>query len=470
MSLKLRLVASNGFAFVNVYENDVDVFIPQMWANESINILIENMVAASLVYRDFENVLQRYGDVVNVPKPGELQAKRKTNADNVVIQDVSSDNVQVPLNQHIHTSFLIRDGEESKSFKSLVDEYLKPAIISLARMVDQIVLGQYIQFLANTAGGLGNLTGANAKGNLLALRQVLNQNRAPMGGRNLILNPLSETTLLNLDIFTQAQQVGDQGQALREATLGRKLGWDFYMDQNMPVVNPGNTAAVGAVNNVGGYPVGTTVITVDGFAAAISAGAWVTIAGDLVPHRVVSSVGGATPTSITLSDGLKVAVADNAAITTYTPGAVNNAGGYPIGYAKEITVDGFTVAPQVGQGVSFGTGANPTLYSIIAVNNLVGITLDRPLVVAIADNDTVNLGPAGAFNFAFHRNAIALVVRPLALPRQGTGALSAVANYNDVSMRIVITYQGEKQGHLVTVDMLAGVAVLDNRLGGVLLG
>lgn len=461
-------------SFGLVYENDVDVFIPELWANEGIAILVENLVAAALVFRDFEPVLRNFGDVVNVAKPAEFVAKRKTNADNVVIQDASASNVQVPLNQHIHTSFLIRDGEESKSFRSLVDEFLRPAIISLARFIDQMVLGQYVHFLANGVGMLNGLTVNNAKGYLLGLRQTLNQNRAPLGGRNLILNPLTETTLLNLDVFTSANLVGDEGQALREASLGRKLGWDFYMDQNMPVVNAGNTAVTGAINNATGYPIGTTVLTVDGFTGAVGTNSWVTIAGDMVPHRITAhteTLGNTT--SITIDTGLKAAVADNAVVTVLTPGQINNAGGYPAGYAKEITVDTFTVAPQVGQAVSFGVTA-PTatspIYSIMAVNGLVGILLDRPLVTAVADDDKVNLGPSGAYNLAFHRNAIALVVRPLAIPRPGTGAVSAVANWNNLSMRITITYDGNKQGHLVTCDMLAGIAVLDSDLGGVLFG
>src|SRR5436190_17432477 len=187
--MKLQTAAVLGNTFVLVYENDVNVFIPEMWANESLAILVENMIAGSLVYRDFENTLQQYGDVVNVAKPGEFTAKRKTNADSVVIQDAIATTVQVPLDQHIHTSFLIRDGEESKAFKDLVDEFLRPAIIAQARFIDQIVLGQYIRFLGSNAGGVGNLTANNGKNTLLSLRQVLNQNRAPLEGRNLILNP-----------------------------------------------------------------------------------------------------------------------------------------------------------------------------------------------------------------------------------------------------------------------------------------
>ncbi len=150
--------------------------------------------------------------------------------------------------------------------------------------------------------------------------------------------------------------------------------------------------------------------------------------------------------------------------------------GYAAGYNKLISIDtgSTTEIPQVGQPVTFGLTNYNTVYTIIQVNSLGGgaftILLDRSLDFAISDEDTVNLGPNGDYNFAFHRNALALVVRPLAQPRPGTGALSAVVNYNDLSMRATITYDGNKQGHLVTLDMLCGLAILDLNLGAVMLG
>ena len=62
-----------------------------------------------------------------------------------------------------------------------------------------------------------------------------------------------------------------------------------------------------------------------------------------------------------------------------------------------------------------------------------------------------------------------LAIRPLALPRAGAGAISGLANYNNLSIRTVITYDGNKQGHLVTLDFLAGIKVLDTDLGAVML-
>src|ERR1700733_9438880 len=115
------------------YDNVVDAFNPQFWANESLAILEENMIIGNMVHRDFEPIIQNYGDVVNTRRVGEFVALRKTVTDNVTVQDATATNIQVTLNQHIHVSFLIRDGEESKSIVSLVDEYMAPAMIAEAR-------------------------------------------------------------------------------------------------------------------------------------------------------------------------------------------------------------------------------------------------------------------------------------------------------------------------------------------------
>jgi hypothetical protein len=96
--------------------------------------------------------------------------------------------------------------------------------------------------------------------------------------------------------------------------------------------------------------------------------------------------------------------------------------------------------------------------------------LDRPLDKPIADNEAVFQGPLGAYNLAFHRDALALVTRPLALPNSAMGVRAAVAAYNSVGMRVTMQYDITTQGTIVTMDLLAGVALLDVKLGCVLLG
>ena len=446
--------------------NDLDAFIPELWAQESLMILEANMVAANLVHRDFENEIANFGDIVNTRQPAEFVMQRKVDTDDVTIQDATAVNVPVPLDQHPHTSFMIRDGEESKSFKQLRDEYLEPALLSLAQGVDEIVLAQLYQFMANTAGKLGT---DPTKGTVIGIREVMNANKVPSMGRNLIIPPSMEGALLNVADFVNAEKVGDDGTALREGSLGRKFGLNTFMCQNAPDIAVGNTITITTlINNLAGYNPGDTVLTVDG-GTTIIAGSWCTIAGDDTPHLIVAR--DADPaTQITLeSPGLRYAVADNAVVTVYEPGAVDLLAGYAAGYAKSIVVDGFTVAPRTGQLVTFkAAGANR--YGALTAPTTTGLLLDRPLVAAIADNDVVGIGPAGAYGFAFHRNALALVMRPLAAPAAGTGALSYTANYNGLSLRVTITYDGTKQGHLVTVDILCGVKVLNTDLGAVMFG
>src|SRR5262249_11968728 len=149
-------------------------------------------------------------------------------------QQNTATNVPVVLNQHLHTSFIIKDADQTKAFKDLVVEYLHPALLSIAREVDQIVGGQVHQFHANGGGYLGQMTGTNAEQFLLETRQVLNINKAYVEDRSLILTPASETGVLSDPKFLQAYSVGDDGTALREAALGRKLGFNIFMAQNQP--------------------------------------------------------------------------------------------------------------------------------------------------------------------------------------------------------------------------------------------
>lgn len=451
--------------FVAVYDNSgMDAWVPELWSNETLAILMENMVAGNLVHRDFENELANFGDVVNTRKPGEFDAERKDVNDDVLPQGATATNVPVPLNQHIYVAFLIRDGEETKSFKSLVDEYLRPAAMAMARRVDRIVLGQVYQFLENQAGTLGGLTNSNAAVELTQVRGVMNQNKAYVDGRNLILTSAAETLMLQNDLFISADKVGDTGTALREASLGRKFGFDIYMCQNASSVSGDASLGSGTIN-AGNFLKGSTSLTVTGFGSGeVVPGQWIKVAGN-VYH--VTATDNATATLLTLEYGLVVDAATNSAISVYDSATVVGAGTYAAGYDKHILVTISGKVPEVGQLVTFATDLER--YTVVKTDGSTYIELDRPLDATITTGDSVNLGPSGDFNFAFHRNALALVIRPLALPRAGTGALSGVANFGGLSMRTTITYDGTKQGHLVTLDFLMGIAILDTDLGAVLL-
>lgn len=461
-------------AVVSLYVNDNDAMVPEIWANMGLAILEENMVAAALVHRDFSPEVANFGDVVNTRRPGQFKIRRKGDNDPVLGQDANTVNVRVPLDQHLYTNFTIKDGEASKSFQDLVDLHLLPAMQNVARAVDRAILGRAHAYLVNAVGGLDALNGANAKDTILDARQKLNENKAFVQGRHMVVSPVSETALLKADIFVKANERGDDGTALEEASLGRLLGFDFWLDQNVPSTRVVDSDATAGVTD-GTDAAGTTVIDVTVLGENAVGGEWVTIAGEDQPHWIVAFTNtGSDIDDVTLDSGLTVATASGAVVQYY--GTALAQGAYAAGNNLPLIVDGFATGkpPQVGQLLAIGTGASRRVYTIIEseVINATdqSVLLDRPLELAVSNDQAVFPGPAGSYNFGFHREAIALVNRPLALPAADMGVRSQVGVHNDISMRVSMQYDIAQQGTVVTLDMLAGVAVLDTDLGVVMLG
>lgn len=455
------------------YANDNDAMVPEKWAQESLAILEENMVMARLVHRDFSMEVANFGDVVNTRRPAEFITKRKTDSDSVVNQDASTTNVQVPLDQHIYVTFTIKDGESSKSFQDLVDMYMAPAAMQIARSVDRVLIGQAPQFATNQVGRLAEMTSTNAKEFILAAREKMNENKAYPSGRNMVLTPSSETDMLATELFISANQRGDGGTALENARLGRILGFDTYMDQNTPyLVSTGGETDTGNMNTGATAGQTTSVCMVSAHTCVVGEYIWIESEAQL--HEVKVVVGATT--DVTLNDAFVNTVANGADVVIYNACDVN--GNYVSGYSKKILLDGYTASegPVVGQILAFGTtnGSDRHTYTIIeieAVNTTSGyVLLDRPLSAALADNDLAFPGPKGSVNLCFHRDAIALVSRPLALPDTSLGVRTAVGAYNDVAMRVAMQYDITSQGTIVTLDLLCGVKVLDTNLGCILLG
>ena len=464
----------SGKPFIGFFANDNDALIPEKWAQESLAILEENMVMGMLVHRDFEDEIASFGDVVNTRKPTAMEASRKIDTESVTTSDAASTNVAVPLNQHFHTSFIIKDGEFSKSFKNLVEFYLHPAVLSIAQAVDKVLCGQVARFaMLNHTNTLG--TDPTNTTPMLDARNIMNKNKVPPQNRRLVLTPDTETALLKIDAFTSAEKVGDAGSALREASLGRKLGFDCFMAQNMPSITLASETASSTwattVKTANAVAAGATTVTVtetDLAGTGVEAGDVMNLGGEIVQIRSLDD----STDIITFAPAVNVGHAAAEVITGYKPAL--SVGGEIVAFHDEITID---TMQTFQDGQPFIVNATDTAltsvsgilaqprYSMISSSAAGEILLDRPLDALIADNAIMTPMPVGNYNFAFAKNAVALVSRPLATPMSGAGAVGAVASYNGLGIRVVITYDGSAQGHRVTVDLLCGVQVLDSEYG-----
>ena len=464
----------------SIRANDLDAFVPEMWALQAVENLYEGMVFPGLVHRDFDPMIASFGDTVNTRKPAEIRARRKQHDLRAKVRsDAQATNIPVRLNQWVYNSIILGDREQSLSFQELSNMYLPEMISGMVRLVDRCVAAQALQFRGTAVGGMGTMSSSNAKQFMLDLRKKLNDSNVPEMGRNLGWANYSESKLQENDTFKSLEYNGNSGgEALRQAQIGSLYQFDNFRSSNLPSVDAGNVTYKTATTLNGAVAAGATAVTVAS-GTNVLVGSYITIAGDDTPLQV----GAKSTNDLTLRHGLLKAGANGAAVTLCPTAAVNQASaiaagplsaavasGYPAGWTESIVYDTDTSTPQVGQIVGFAT-ASAGEYVIVEVDTTTKeIWLDRPLAVTIADNEVIGLGPAGDVNWAFHKNAVTLVNRPLVVPNQGTGAVGAVFSDRDISARVIFSYNNELEGLELTIAALFGHEILNTDLGGVIWG
>lgn len=213
----------------NITLAEVDVAIPEFWSSMALGALKANTVMAQLVRRDFDNEIATQGDTVNVIRRGALQVNAKTANTNVQLQNPANTNVPIILDTHNEVSFLVEDVASAKALENALD-YVEDAAIVIAEDVDTQLLG-----LVNTAGAaVGAFTDDLDVPAIVAARKSLNDRKAPQRGRVMVIGSGPEASLLSKIEFTSTDFGGDTSRvAIIEANLGRRFGFDFFMDQQV---------------------------------------------------------------------------------------------------------------------------------------------------------------------------------------------------------------------------------------------
>jgi hypothetical protein len=122
------------------------------------------------------------------------------------------------------------------------------------------------------------------------------------------------------------------------------------------------------------------------------------------------------------------------------------------GYTDLRQIARFTELDKIGDGVTIQTGQ---------IGRIKDFNVYRSQFVRKVSTTTNNI--------AFAKDALALVMRRLPQPMQGTGAIAEYAELGNFGMRIVMSYAPSVLAQQFTVDCLYGVAVLRNIFGLVVL-
>lgn len=215
------------------------ILTPSVIAKEALMVLRNNAVMANLVYRDYSNDFAKVGDTITIRKPATFVANEFDQSEGIQIQDATESGVAVTMDKLLDVSFAVTSKEMALDIADFSEQLIVPAMQAFADKVDAYLLA----LEKDVTNRVAHASGVVAPADIIAARKYLTSNAAPLADRRFVCGATAEADLLGSELFIAADKVGDEGTALREASLGRKFGLDTYVDQNVAKVTPSTGSA-----------------------------------------------------------------------------------------------------------------------------------------------------------------------------------------------------------------------------------
>lgn len=304
--------------------NDLSALTPKLLA-QGLMALRDNCVMPRLVNRDYDIMAAQKGSTIDIPIPPAIAVQDVSpGATPPSTADTTPTSVAVPLDQWKEAPFYLTDKDMLQAMNGVIPMQASAAIAGLATSIDSYILGLYKRVYGYvgtagttpfTPGGATDVNGTTAFATQAG--KILNEQLAPMQNRRFVINPAAEAKALELPAFTNVSFSGSTF-GIVDAQLNRKLGFDWFMDQNVKTHT--NTGGAGfLLNNASDETIGAKTAIVDTGSTAPAEGDIFTVAGDTQTYVITA----ATTTLFTFEPAAKVAWANNAAFTFKASHVVN---------------------------------------------------------------------------------------------------------------------------------------------------
>lgn len=257
--------------------NILTSLVPTIFA-QGLKSLRTNCVMPSMVNSDFSNEVAQKGDTIQIPVPSAMTVSDVVPGPVApVTQAATPTTAKIPLSNWKESAFTLTEKELAQIVGGYVPKQLTSAVEALASAINASIFTLHtgIYGYVGTAGTTPFLTDLTAS---TSARKVLGIQRAPTQNRRIVLNPDAEANALGLPQFTNAFAAADSG-IIHEGVIGRKLGFDWMMDQQVPTHTSGTITTGLVAKAATAVPAGTFTFLAT---TAASTGACALNVGDIV--------------------------------------------------------------------------------------------------------------------------------------------------------------------------------------------
>ena len=303
--------------------NDLTAVAPKLLAQGLLALRSMNCMP-SLVNNSYSSEFANKGLTVDVPLPSAITVGDVAPAATPpATGDVTPTVAKVTLDQWKEAAFYLTDKDMQQAMDGTIPMQASEAIKGIANVVNAYIFSLY-KGVYGWAGAAGTTPFASSTTEATQLRGVLNKQFCPPSDRRLVIDPDAEAKALDLRAFTDSSWVASP-EAIVNGNITRKLGFDWFSDQQVPT-HTTTAFTAGAVTANGVNALGATTVSI---AKATNAGALIvgdiiTFAGDTQTYVVTAAatliVGN---TNVSILPGLKKATAGGEAVTLKASHVVN---------------------------------------------------------------------------------------------------------------------------------------------------
>lgn len=208
-------------------------------ARSALPILRNNLIFPALAYTDYSDDFGKQGDTVQVKKPPVYIADEFSSE--ITVQDVKEESVLVKLDKIADVSVTLSAKEMALNLEDFSKQVVEPAAIALAEKInaDGLALYKDIPYVCGTAGETPSTIDIFAEAS-----KVLNDNKVPTTKRSAVWNSDALLNFQKIPALLNAEKAGST-KALRDGSIGRVIGLENYMLQQVCKHSSGGLTATG---------------------------------------------------------------------------------------------------------------------------------------------------------------------------------------------------------------------------------
>lgn len=213
----------------NVTTTTAAAFIPEIWTPEIMYAL-----RTSLEFRGLARIItttKAAGDKVHMGRISFGTARDKAAGTEITFDATTDEDVTITLDKDKYKAVLVEDIADVQSHVALLQAKALEVSFPVAKAIDLDLVGLYSGITDSVDAGA--VTSATMMAKLLALKRNLDEGNAPRDGRVLVVEPYTESIILETDKLTSRDYIVSGAAPLVSGAIGRILGFDVVPSNNI---------------------------------------------------------------------------------------------------------------------------------------------------------------------------------------------------------------------------------------------